>query len=143
MRSFCQFLFHFLSSVHAERRGSSMDASQVVGEGNASVTLTKLKLLDEGTYICTVSIGIVHAQQVIQLQVVRKFDPNLKIPINPLICLFISCSASLCFRTTSCFTLRGETVPDAELPLRHILSTGSSGVFPSTLKCTYFYETNL
>ncbi|XP_056301117.1 tapasin-related protein isoform X2 [Pseudoliparis swirei] len=57
--------------VHAERRGSSMAASQVVGEGNASVTLTKLKLLDEGTYICTVSIGIVHAQQVIQLQVVQ------------------------------------------------------------------------
>ncbi|KAM7383292.1 hypothetical protein PAMP_002958 [Pampus punctatissimus] len=29
--------------VHAERRGSSMDA-QVVGEGNASLTLTKLKM---------------------------------------------------------------------------------------------------
>ncbi|XP_034409731.1 tapasin-related protein [Cyclopterus lumpus] len=57
--------------VNAERRGSSMDASQVVGEGDASVTLTKLKVLDEGTYICTVSIGIFHAQQVIQLQVVQ------------------------------------------------------------------------
>ncbi|KAK9513984.1 hypothetical protein VZT92_027476 [Zoarces viviparus] len=54
--------------VHEQRRGSSMDA-QVVREGNASVTLTKLKVLDEGSYICTVSIGLFHAQQVIQLQV--------------------------------------------------------------------------
>lgn len=57
--------------VHAERKGSSMDASQVVGEGNASVSLTKLKVLDEGTYICTVSIGPFHAQQVIQLHVIQ------------------------------------------------------------------------
>ncbi|XP_054477619.1 tapasin-related protein [Anoplopoma fimbria] len=57
--------------VNAERKGSSMNASQVVGEGNASVTLTKLKVLDEGTYICTVSIGLFYAQQVIQLQVIQ------------------------------------------------------------------------
>ncbi|XP_068425546.1 tapasin-related protein [Clinocottus analis] len=55
--------------VHAERRGSRMNASQVVREGNASVTLTELKVKDVGTYICSVSIGIFHAQQVIQLQV--------------------------------------------------------------------------
>ncbi|XP_045901703.1 tapasin-related protein isoform X2 [Micropterus dolomieu] len=57
--------------VHAERMGSSMDAAQLVREGNASVTLTKLKVLDEGAYICTVSIGIFHAQQVIQLHVIQ------------------------------------------------------------------------
>ncbi|XP_044064967.1 tapasin-related protein [Siniperca chuatsi] len=63
--------------VHAERRGSSMDAAQLVGEGNASVTLTKLKVLDEGTYICTVSIGLFHAQQVIQLHVIQPPDVSL------------------------------------------------------------------
>ncbi|XP_023282183.1 tapasin-related protein [Seriola lalandi dorsalis] len=57
--------------VHAERRASSMDAAQVVGEGNASVTLNKLKVVDEGTYICTVSLGPFHAQQIIQLHVVQ------------------------------------------------------------------------
>lgn len=56
-----------------------MDAAQVVGEGNASVTLTKLKVVDEGTYICTVSNGLFHAQQVMQLQVIRKFPPHLLI----------------------------------------------------------------
>lgn len=49
-----------------------MNASQVVGEGDASLTLNKLKVQDEGTYICTVSIGPFHAQQVIQLHVRRK-----------------------------------------------------------------------
>lgn len=83
MRLFCQFLFNFLSSVHAERRGTSIDAAPVVGEGNASVTLTKLKVVDEGTYICTVSIGLFHAQQVIQLHVIRKFYPNLSIQKHP------------------------------------------------------------
>lgn len=57
--------------VHAERRGSSMEVAQVVGEGNASVTLNKLRVMDEGTYICTVSIGLFHAQQVIQLHVIQ------------------------------------------------------------------------
>ncbi|XP_035528547.1 tapasin-related protein [Morone saxatilis] len=57
--------------VRAERRGSSIDVTKVVGEGDASVTLSKLKVLDEGTYICTVSIGLFHAQQVIQLHVIQ------------------------------------------------------------------------
>nr|XP_019948212.1 PREDICTED: tapasin-related protein [Paralichthys olivaceus] len=56
--------------VHAERRGSSMD-SAVAGEGNVSVTLNKLQVSDEGTYICTVSLGLFHAQQVIQLRVIQ------------------------------------------------------------------------
>lgn len=63
----------FLSPVNEERTGSSMDAARVVNEGDASVTLNKLKVLDEGTYICTVSLGIFHAQQIIQLHIIRKF----------------------------------------------------------------------
>ncbi|XP_036930898.1 tapasin-related protein [Acanthopagrus latus] len=55
--------------VHEERNGSSMDAARVVSEGDASVTLTKLKVFDEGTYICTVSLGPFHAQQIIQLRI--------------------------------------------------------------------------
>lgn len=66
-----------------------MDAAQVVSEGNASVTLTKLKVLDEGTYICTVSIGLFHAQQVIQLHIIRKFHPNLSIQKKNTECLLI------------------------------------------------------
>ncbi|XP_028280265.1 tapasin-related protein isoform X2 [Parambassis ranga] len=57
--------------VYGDRVGSSVDAAQVAGEGNASMTLTRLKVVDEGTYICTVSIGSFHAQQVIQLHVIQ------------------------------------------------------------------------
>lgn len=100
-----------------------MEAARVVGEGDASVTLTKLKVGDEGTYICTVSLGHFHAQQVIQLHVLRKFQFH---------CLnfrkfhrisFNTPSVALCFRTTPCFTLRGEAgfegkvTSDSELPL--------------------------
>lgn len=54
-----------------------MDAAQVVGEGNVSVTLSKLKVLDAGIYICTVRLGLFHAQQVIELHVVRKCHSDL------------------------------------------------------------------
>ncbi|XP_028984873.1 tapasin-related protein [Betta splendens] len=57
--------------VNEERTGSSMDVAQVVAEGNVSLSLTQLKVLDEGTYICTVSLGHFHAQQVIQLHIVQ------------------------------------------------------------------------
>lgn len=63
--------------MHGDRVGSSVDAVQVAGEGNASMTLTRLKVVDEGTYICTVSIGSFHAQQVVQLHVIRKFQPDV------------------------------------------------------------------
>lgn len=63
--------------VHVERRGTSIDATQVGGEGNASVALSNLKVLDEGTYICTVNIGLFHAQQVIQLHVIQ--PPNVSL----------------------------------------------------------------
>ncbi|KAF7670144.1 hypothetical protein LDENG_00050110 [Lucifuga dentata] len=59
------------TEVHAERKGSSVDADLVASESNASVILTKLKVWDEGTYICTVSVGLFHAQQVIQLHVTQ------------------------------------------------------------------------
>uniref|UniRef100_A0A667X0Y8 TAP binding protein like n=1 Tax=Myripristis murdjan TaxID=586833 RepID=A0A667X0Y8_9TELE len=59
------------SVVNAERKGSSVDAGLLVGEGNASMTLTKLKVSDEGTYICTVGVGLFHAQQVIQLHIIQ------------------------------------------------------------------------
>ncbi|XP_058504662.1 tapasin-related protein isoform X1 [Solea solea] len=55
--------------VYSDKRDLRMDATQVVSEGNVSVTLNKLKVSDEGTYICTVSLGRFHAQQVIKLHV--------------------------------------------------------------------------
>ncbi|XP_041844032.1 tapasin-related protein [Melanotaenia boesemani] len=57
--------------VHGERKGSSMNAGQVVSEGNVSMTLSGLKAIDEGTYICTVNVGHFHAQQVIQLLIIQ------------------------------------------------------------------------
>nr|XP_015805702.2 tapasin-related protein [Nothobranchius furzeri] len=55
--------------LHGERKGSSMDAAQLASQGNVSMSLTQLKVADEGTYICTVSVGRFHAQQVIQLHI--------------------------------------------------------------------------
>lgn len=57
--------------VHVERQGSIVDAALLVKEGNASVSLSMLKVSDEGTYICTVSTGLFQAQQVIQLHVIQ------------------------------------------------------------------------
>uniref|UniRef100_A0A8C7Y683 TAP binding protein like n=1 Tax=Oryzias sinensis TaxID=183150 RepID=A0A8C7Y683_9TELE len=59
------------ADVNVERKGSSMNAGLVVREGNVSLTLPALKVADEGTYICTVSIGHFHAQQVIQLHIIQ------------------------------------------------------------------------
>lgn len=107
-------------SVHEERMGSNMDASQVVGEGNVSLSLNTLKVLDEGTYICTVSLGHFHAQQVIQLHVIRKCPFNPMCPFRKLRSMFSNSSSV--FRTSACFTLRGETgfevPPDTDLPLQ-------------------------
>lgn len=63
--------------VHAERSGSSVSAGAVVSEGNASLSLSALKVADEGTYICTVTIGQFHAQQVIQLNVIQLPEVSL------------------------------------------------------------------
>lgn len=59
------------TEVQRQRMGSSMDVAQLVAEGNASVTLSKLQVVDEGTYICTVSVGLFQAQQVIYLHVTQ------------------------------------------------------------------------
>ncbi|XP_072250119.1 tapasin-related protein [Leuresthes tenuis] len=68
--------------VHGERKGSSMNAAQVVREGNVSLTLSRLKAVDEGTYICTVSIGHFHAQQVIQLHIIQ--PPHVSLSVEKL-----------------------------------------------------------
>lgn len=57
--------------VHADRKGSSMDTTLLVKDGNASVSLSGLRVQDEGTYICTVSVGLFHAQQVTRLHVIQ------------------------------------------------------------------------
>ncbi|KAJ8289890.1 hypothetical protein GJAV_G00006460 [Gymnothorax javanicus] len=57
--------------VHVERNGSSIDPAQVIGEGNVSLSLTKVMVPDEGTYICIVSAGQYQAQQVIQLHLTQ------------------------------------------------------------------------
>uniref|UniRef100_H3CRH5 TAP binding protein like n=1 Tax=Tetraodon nigroviridis TaxID=99883 RepID=H3CRH5_TETNG len=55
------------AAVHEERRGSSVNLTQVVAEGDASVFLSNLKVRDEGSYICSVRLGPFHAQQIIRL----------------------------------------------------------------------------
>ncbi|XP_047216187.1 tapasin-related protein isoform X2 [Girardinichthys multiradiatus] len=57
--------------VHGERKGSSVDGAQVLSEGNVSMSVTELKVVDEGTYICTVNLGHFHAQQIIQLHIIQ------------------------------------------------------------------------
>lgn len=61
------------SAVREERRGSSMNLTQIVAEGDASLILSKLKVVDEGSYICTVSLGPLQAQQIIRLHLNRKY----------------------------------------------------------------------
>lgn len=58
-----------VDAVQVDREGSSVDVALLVEEGNASVTLRKLKVSDEGSYICTVDVGLFNIQQVIQLSV--------------------------------------------------------------------------
>ncbi|XP_039475795.1 tapasin-related protein [Oreochromis aureus] len=71
--------YYSVCLVDGERAGSSINAAQVVGEGNASLTLTTLKVGDEGTYICTVSLGPFHSQQVIQLRMIQPPDVSLSV----------------------------------------------------------------
>lgn len=55
-----------------EREGTSAEADLLVREGNASLTLQKLKVSDEGTYICTVGSGEFQTQQVVQVHITRE-----------------------------------------------------------------------
>uniref|UniRef100_A0A3P8X033 TAP binding protein like n=1 Tax=Cynoglossus semilaevis TaxID=244447 RepID=A0A3P8X033_CYNSE len=50
-----------------ERKNSSVDAARVVAQGNVSLTLNRVKVTDEGMYICSVTLGKFQAQQTIQL----------------------------------------------------------------------------
>lgn len=113
---------YYLPSVHGERMGSSLDAAQAVGEGNASLSLTKLKVMDEGTYICTVSIGPFHAQQVVQLRITRKFHPVL-------IRRFLSMSFSIMMILHMCLLF--PEPPIVSLSQEKLVSKKS----PQTLSC--------
>lgn len=91
------------SAVREERQGSSVNITQIVAEGDASVTLAKLKVKDEGSYICSVSLGPFRAQQIIQLHLFRKYS------------LFVNVSGCLsdvfpgcCCRAAPGFTVTGE-----------------------------------
>lgn len=65
------------AEMHAERSGSSVSTEGVVSDGDASLALSGVRVADEGTYICTVSIGEFHAQQVIQLSVIKLPEVSL------------------------------------------------------------------
>ncbi|XP_024861544.1 tapasin-related protein isoform X2 [Kryptolebias marmoratus] len=83
--------------VEGERKGSSVDVAQVFGQGNVSLSLNKLKVMDEGTYICTVSIGHFHAQQVIQLHIIQPPQVSLseeKLVLNAKTPKTLSCLCS-------------------------------------------------
>ncbi|XP_076010931.1 tapasin-related protein isoform X2 [Genypterus blacodes] len=83
--------------VHTERPGSAMDVPLVASENNASMSLTKLRISDEGTYICTVSIGLFHAQQVIQLHITQPPHVSLseqKLVLNTKTPQMLSCHCS-------------------------------------------------
>ncbi|KAK0149717.1 Tapasin-related protein [Merluccius polli] len=54
-------------AVNFKREGSSVDAALLVADGDASMTLQKVKVSDEGTYICTVHVGTFQAQQAVKL----------------------------------------------------------------------------
>lgn len=117
----------FLSSVREERRGSSVNVTQVA-KGDASLTLAQLKARDEGSYICSVSLGPFHAQQIIRLRLFRRYSFSWK--------CFIVLSLICCCRTAPGVTVTGEVgfsgkASDPELPLLWILSSGCSGLWES------------
>ncbi|KAM3614528.1 uncharacterized protein V6R79_015796 [Siganus canaliculatus] len=69
--------------IHEDRTGSQMDAARVVGDGDASLALSTLKVSDEGTYICTVSVGPFYAQQVVQLHIIQ--PPQVSLSVEKLV----------------------------------------------------------
>lgn len=61
------------TTVFVDREGTSAEADLLVRDGNASLTMQRLKVTDEGTYICTVGSGEFQTQQIVQLQITREF----------------------------------------------------------------------
>ncbi|KAK2903348.1 hypothetical protein Q8A67_008061 [Cirrhinus molitorella] len=54
-----------------DRNDTSAEADLLVRDGNASLTLRRLKVTDEGTYICTVGSGEFQTQQIVQLHITQ------------------------------------------------------------------------
>lgn len=57
--------------LFVDREGTSAEADLLVRDGNASLTMQRLKVTDEGTYICTVGSGEFQTQQIVQLQITQ------------------------------------------------------------------------
>uniref|UniRef100_A0A673HH66 Tapasin-related protein-like n=1 Tax=Sinocyclocheilus rhinocerous TaxID=307959 RepID=A0A673HH66_9TELE len=57
--------------LFVDREGTSAEADLLVRDGNASLTLRRLKVTDEGTYICTVGSGEFQTQQIVQLHITQ------------------------------------------------------------------------
>ncbi|XP_052003399.1 tapasin-related protein-like isoform X2 [Xyrauchen texanus] len=71
------------SDVLVKQEGTSAEADLLVRDGNASLTLRRLKVTDEGTYICTVGSGEFQTQQVVQLHI--KQPPRVTLSEDKLI----------------------------------------------------------
>ncbi|KTG32024.1 hypothetical protein cypCar_00010678 [Cyprinus carpio] len=57
--------------LFVDREGTSAEPDLLVRDGNASLTLRRLKVTDEGTYICTVGSGEFQTQQIVQLHITQ------------------------------------------------------------------------
>ncbi|KAB5586826.1 hypothetical protein PHYPO_G00005970 [Pangasianodon hypophthalmus] len=57
--------------VEVDRDGASANSTLLVTDGNASLTMKKLKVSDEGTYICTINSGPFQTQQIVQLNIMQ------------------------------------------------------------------------
>ncbi|KAI1885792.1 hypothetical protein AGOR_G00207440 [Albula goreensis] len=66
--------------VHVDRNGSSVNPVVAVEEGNVSLSLEELRVIDEGTYICTVSTALFQAQQVMQLYITQ--PPRVSLSVD-------------------------------------------------------------
>ncbi|XP_027005571.2 tapasin-related protein [Tachysurus fulvidraco] len=68
------------SILAVDREETSANSTLLVRDGNASLTMMKLKVSDEGTYICTISSAPFQTQQIVQLNIIQpprvSFDGN-------------------------------------------------------------------